>query len=511
MPLDLDTYRQGAETFLADIDLEYYRHLAGHKAELEIEPIYESHAGLFDRSMVAAIREAAAGAAPDTDEARRLRYLLAFALDGLLGRETRAEAEEGARLEATLEVETETGSIPYRQVPVEQANEPDPGRRAELERARDDLLAEHLNPLHHSALERSHAICAELGWGSYAEAYTGVRGIDFERLARRTSAFLEATEDSYAELVNPRLSAAGLPPLGQLRRSDLAWFFRSTELDALYPADRLVDSLDVTLGGLGVDLRSQSNVHLDTESRPTKSPRAFCSPVRVPEEVYLVIAPVGGPDDYGALFHEAGHTEHYANVKAGYPFEFRHLGDNSVTESFAFLIQHLIEDPVWLRDVLGATDPSAAVAQGRATRLVFLRRYAAKIAYELELHQADPDLDAMPGRYSELLSSATRIPWPEVSFLADVDGGFYVACYLRAWALETHWRRALRERFGERWYRSEEAGRWLLGLWAQGQRLDADELLAEELGEELDFAALAAEVGEWAADPGSGTSGGTSA
>ena len=338
--------------------------------------------------MVAAIREAAAGAAPDTDEARRLRYLLAFALDGLLGRETRAEAEEGARLEATLEVETETGSTPYRQVPVEQANEPDPARRAELERARDDLLAEHLNPLHHSALERSHAICAELGWGSYAEAYADVRGIDLERLARQTRAFLEATEDPYAELVDPRLAAAGLPPLGELAPLGPGLVL---PLDrARCPVSRRIGSwirwTSRLEGWASTCARSRTSTSTPSRARRSRRGRSArrCA---CPSEVYLVIAPVGGPDDYGALFHEAGHTEHYANAKAGYPFEFRHLGDNSVTESFAFLIQHLIEDPVWLGDVLGAADASAAVAQGRATRLVFLRRYSAKIAYELELHQ----------------------------------------------------------------------------------------------------------------------------
>ena len=84
----------------------------------------------------------------------------------------------------------------------------------------------------------------------------------------------------------------------------------------------------------------------------------------------------------------------------------------------------------------------------------------------------------------------TRIEWAEASWVSDVDPGFYVACYLRAWALETHWRRALRNRFGDRWFASAEAGEWLRGLWSHGQRFDADELLAEELGETLDFGVM---------------------
>ena len=100
----------------------------------------------------------------------------------------------------------------------------------------------------------------------------------------------------------------------------------------------------------------------------------------------------------------------------------------------------------------------------------------------------------MPGRYAELLTEAIRVPWPRASWLADVDGGFYAACYLRAWALETHWRAALEERFGSRWFASPEAGEWLRSLWRHGQRLDAAELLAETLGGELDLAVMAAEL-----------------
>ena len=123
-----------------------------------------------------------------------------------------------------------------------------------------------------------------------------------------------------------------------------------------------------------------------------------------------------------------------------------------------------------------------------------LRRYAAKLAYELELHGASAELGRMPGRYAELLTEATRIPWPSTDWLADVDGGFYAACYLRAWALETEWRAALEERFGSRWFDSPDAGEWLQALWSRGQRLDADELLAEALGRELDLGSIAAEL-----------------
>jgi hypothetical protein len=492
LPWDLDEYRRDAELFSEEIDREYYLHLAGHKPELEVESIYERHEPLFAREAVEWIGEARR--AGRDEQERRLRYLHQFALSGHLGSRTRSLDARLAELEAMLELEVEAETMPYRMAPVIQANEPDAERRAEIEAARNLVLAERLTPLRREGLETVHDACTELGWPSYLDAYSDVRALDLRELARRLEEFARATEADYGRSVDPELERTVAMPLAELRRSDLVRFFRAAHLDELFPSDRMVAALRESLTGLGIDLDTQSNVILDTEPRPTKSPRAFCSTPRIPQEVYLVLPPVGGREDYAALFHEAGHAEHYGCTDAALEFEFRHLGDNAVTESFAFLLEGLTANPEWLAAVVGADTATAAMEHARAARLVYLRRYSAKIAYEIELHGPGADLGAMPGRYAEVLGERIGVEWPRETWLADVDPGFYVACYLRAWALEVEWRAELSERFGEGWFSTREAGDWLRGTWAQGQRLDGEELLVETTGRSLDFKRLASEL-----------------
>ena len=187
----------------------------------------------------------------------------------------------------------------------------------------------------------------------------------------------------------------------------------------------MVPALEGRSADLGIDLDAQPNVELDVEQREKKTPRAFCAPIEVPGRVVLVIQPIGGPDDWRALFHEAGHTEHFANTSADLPVEERRLGDNAVTEGWAFLFEHLVDDPAWLTRRLDFPRPREFAAEGAAQLLFFVRRYCAKLLYELELFRA-ADPVPMQSRYVELLGDALKIEPSPTDWLADVDPGFYV-------------------------------------------------------------------------------------
>ena len=278
--------------------------------------------------------------------------------------------------------------------------------------------------------------------------------------------------------------------LSDARPSDVARLFRAPELDTSYPADRMLPALEATLGELGIDLRAQGNVHLDLESRPGKSPRAFCSPIEIPGKVMLVIQPIGGHDDWRALFHEAGHTEHYANTSGDLPMEAKRLGDMAVTEGWAALFERLVDEPAWLNRRLDVPDISKITYDGAVSTLYFLRRYSAKLLYEIEFFQAD-DPESMRPRYAELLTDALKLPANPESYLDDIDGSFYVTGYLRSWAFEAQLRDYLRSELGNEWFARREAGDLLRELWSLGQGPSAEELLRDVTGARLEMGSIA--------------------
>jgi hypothetical protein len=488
---DLEVYRREAEAFVSARDEALYRHYAGLTADLPLAALYERHADLYTAEAAAALRAEAAQARGDAG--RGLRMLAEFAAGEHLEAATRDRADALARAEAEATVRLDGRDLAYREAAIALANEPDRPRRRRLEAARQAVVEQTLNPFHVEIWSQRHALARELGAASYRDLVEGLAGIDLDALAAQCRTLLDDTEELYAREMDRALRTTAGVTLAEAARSDLPRLMRAVGFDPHFPGDRLVPALARSLEGMGIDLARQANVVVDIEPRPGKDPRAFCAPVAVPDRVYLVVYPRGGVDDYHAVFHEAGHTEHYANVGRELRFEFRYLGDASVTECYAFLLEGLTRDPVWLAGVLDYREPEDYVRHVALIRLLQHRRYAAKLLYELGLH-ADGGLDGAADRYTELLSAAVGFEWPSQLYLADVDPGFYAARYLRAWALETSLRGYLRERFGTRWYAVRRAGGLLRELWHEGQRLDGDEIAGELDLPSVDLAVLSDEA-----------------
>jgi oligoendopeptidase F len=256
---------------------------------------------------------------------------------------------------------------------------------------------------------------------------------------------------------------------------------------------------------MGMDIDSQPNVHLDLEDLPKKVPRAFCSPIRIPEEIHLVMKPHGGGQDIRTLLHEAGHTEHFAHTDGRLAYELKHMGSHAVSESYAFLFEFLTNSEAWLTSVAGLpADVAKRFVNDRFEQELFmLRRYASKLIYELKLHRqdlrkldenylplADEQYKSMAECYADILHKATKVKYPKQNWLLDVDSGFYSADYLRAWMMEAHLRRVLEHRFGARWFASKEAGAFLIELWSSGSNGRTINELAKHVGVPLDTSAL---------------------
>jgi len=465
------SYAEEAEAFLAEFEEEYYQNGAGLKSTFDLTPIYEKYAHLFSADEVNRLLTSC--------RTKQDRHLAQFAACQHLDRSVCALTDEITTAETQATLEWDGAEIPYRMGILLASKESDRQRRADLSRRLSCLTAQ-MNEARAARVSHLHAQAKQLGFEGYRELCDDLLNLRLDWLNRQMSVLLAESESLWEQELGGYLGEAGVPP-HEAHMADLRYLLTAPQFDHLFPGEHALPLLRKTLSAMGIDLDAHENLHLDTDERDLKSPRAFCSPVRVPSDIRLVTTPRGGWEDYNMLFHETGHALHFAHTDPTAPFAFRCLGDYSVAEAHAFTLNMVLRSRFWLRDLAGVAAPAAYFRFVRFYQLYYLRRIGARLAYELELHALDAPTDDLAARYAERLGQALKVQISPEEYLSDIDDGLYSACYLRAWILEVQLRLKLIEQFGEAWFTRPEAGDFLRGLWAYGQEFKAD-ATARKLG-----------------------------
>lgn len=478
--MDMEEYRKDAEDFSKELGSELYRNGAGLSGSLDVSSVFRRHGRLFEKEQVLALLGEADALRGGTEgEPRRARYLAWFGAHGFLSLATSALTDAIVSGETQARVEFEGAAIPFRSVQVVLANEPGARARAALESSRQEVTRRY-NPKREERIEILRSLAGELGFSDYGSLCAKVKGLDLESLGQQAREFLDETDRPYTRVMEKAVSSILGMRLAEAGRHDVGFLFRGVEFDDAFPGDGAIAALEASLAEMGLGREAYPNIEIDAEAREGKSPRAFCAPLDIPGRVVLVVMPHGGHDDYHSILHEAGHAWHYGSVRRDLPFEHKWLGDDSVTESYAFLFQYLATSEDWLGEHIRGPRLDHYRRFALTRKLYMLRRYSAKLLYEIELHRGAALVD-MRREYAGLLTDALKIAYPEVDYLADLDDGFYVAEYLRAWMFELRLREFLSKKFGERWYAYPETGQALRELFAEGQRLCVEEL-CETLG-----------------------------
>jgi hypothetical protein len=494
-PLSIDRLRREGERFLQALSREFYEAHAGLKPAAELQPIYRKFSPVLGQDALEVAREFFLGAAEGTDEQRSARILLDWQVESQSSRQLAALDEREIAWEGDAVVRLDDGrQIPYQRTSIELGNSTDPKERAMIERARAALVSRELAPMKRERFQRERDITESLGLANgYNATWERLSGISLSGLRAECEAFLRDTQAMWDEIAPEFVKRILGMDIREATRADALALFRAREFDAYFPANDMDPSIRRQVREMGIDPDAAGRVRYDIGEREGKRSRAFCSPVRVPEEVYLVLRPHGGQTDWNTYLHELGHALHFAYMRPDHPMEYRYMGDNSVTEGYAMLFDHLMQDAGWLQRYTGlerGTTPrflrSAAFEE-----LHFLRRYSAKLIYETQLYGGTTSWDALPDLYVELLTRATSFRYSPADAFVDVDPRYYSARYLRAWQLQALLTETLVERFDADWWRNPRTGPYMMqALFGEAQRELAQEQAQRVSGKTLSFAPL---------------------
>ena len=493
--LSIERLRRQGEIFMQEISREYYQAHAGLKPTAELRPIYERHAEILSRDALELAVDELRAATAGTEEYRSARLIVEWLAESQSARELASLDERQIAWETAAIVRLPDGrQIPYEGARIEIANAADRRERLLIEAARAKLVERELSPLRRERFERERDITELLGLGAdYNTTFELLTGVPLGALRSACEQFLRETQDMWNDVLPVFLRRRlGIRPADASRADALA-LFRAREFDASFTGDRMETAVSRQVREMGIDPLAAGRIRLDMGERAGKRARAFCAPVQVPNEVYLVLRPHGGQTDWNTFLHELGHALHFAYMRPDLPMEYRWLGDNSVTESYAMLFDHLMQNPGWLARYTGlaADDVTEFVRAAVFEELHFLRRYSAKLIFETELYAGDTPWETLPDVYVERLTSATTFRYDRSDAFVDVDPRYYSSRYLQAWQLQALIAETLTERYDVDWWRNPRAGPWVCGtMFGEGQRELAAELAHRVAGKPLSFAPL---------------------
>ena len=476
------------------ISRESYLAFAGLKKTAELQPIYKRYERILGPEALELTLEAFRDESGNSDEKRSAQNLLEWEIESQASKPLAELDEREIEWENSAIIRSPDGRvIQYQAAPIEIANTRDRNARLGLDAARAKLVENEHAPLRLERLQREKDYIESLGVGDYNGSFEAVTGISLESLARSCERFLRDTEAMWDDTLPGVLKKTLGIKASEAKRADALALFRASEYDGAFPGNEMESVMRRQVTEMGIDPTADSRIIFDVGEREGKRSRAFCAPVRVPEEVYLVLRPHGGQSDYTTFLHELGHALHFAYASPESPFEFRWLGDNSVTESYAMLFDHRMQDKAWLRRYtqLGSNKVGKFLRTAGVEELHFLRRYCAKFLYERTLYSGEVPWSQLPELYVSLLTTATGFEYHPADAFVDVDPRFYSARYLRAWKLQSVLNEQLTARFDIDWFRNPGAGPWMVDeLFSHGQRDTAEEISARTGGGALSFQPL---------------------
>lgn len=476
--MTIEKLREQSENFNQEISKEFYLQGAGLKDEIDVDKIYSKYPGIHKNENIDLIQKEIENNKDNPAEINRLNILLENLYNEIISFELRDLRMQELAKETNGTIDVDNKTVSFRAIVGEILESNERERRNEIEEKKDEFLVKELNPISKEITLKEKDLIKSFGFKNKIDMFGKLSGIDLYKLNSQMQSFLEKTEDMYTETLSYFAKKKLGLGINDLKKTDLIYMYRGEEFDKYFPKSQMMDKMSSFVSKMGIDITANNKINFDIESRENKSPRAFCSPVRIPHEVYLVLSPRGGKDDYTTFLHELGHALHFANIDTNMGFEYKWFGDSSVTEGYAMNLDHLTLNPLWMKKVLDVdfAKNKDYFIQRNFDELMMLRRYAGKIDYEIKLAESET-LDGIDEVYAETLTKANKIPYNKETYLQDVDGYFYTSRYIRAWMFQENLSEILRNKFNEDWFSNPAAGKFLLDIYSYGQKYNADELL----------------------------------
>ncbi len=319
----------------------------------------------------------------------------------------------------------------------------------------------------------------EFGYKDYPEYCRNKKLVDYEAYVPKLEEIMRETDTLYFEAMEAWAQRSLGVPLYELNRFDAIYMLGLTEFDYLFPDQiPLSDHLDF-FNQWGIQVKNMPGLCLDMSHSPKKGAQAMSFALRIPDEIHLVMNPQGGWIDLETLFHEMGHTLSNVFTSPELPSaEKDFFTSNTLSETYAFLLQNMCFSPFFLERHLGLSSKEIEkISFYKVLKdLSVFRRYVSKFLAEYEMFKEKKIANGEI--YARLLEKHTGFSYRPETHLFDLVPEFYALDYVVSWLAEATMEKMLAQTLGHDWMFKPEAGKILKDWWQCGNRYELDEFFA---------------------------------
>lgn len=455
---------------------------------LRTEEVFTRCQGLLDEKNVKLVQRIQDSYQPSPEE-RQVRLLRQYLILCGLKLTTGQSTDYLRGLHSENPIQNGKRAIEFRQLPELMANERDRTRRAELYEAQLPILVK-VSAVYEKIRAQEDSLLLIYGYGDMSSFLEEIQACDLALLSRQAERFITETDSLthalFSELA-PKLTGVKAEAF---RGYDLPVLERGAVFDKNFPATKVIEGLRAALTGMGVFLDSFPGIKIHQAGSATGSVRPSTYPIRIPDDVRLLLPLTEGTAAYSAVYHEIGHALRCASTTEK-DFEFAYLDAQTLSETSAFLIEQLLDQPAFLQGRLGfsQTESRNYLKYRALTKLITIRSYCGDLLYQQSLYS---NLEEAKSAYEQIKQPLLGYPWSDADREQYLSRADYLesAAYLRGWFLAAQIQEKLKSTATDDYWTRPATGEFLRKIWMSGSRYSPEEI-AQSLGiTSIEFGAL---------------------
>jgi len=444
-----------------------------------IEEITTRYQTLLDKQNIQLVQRIQDSYQPSPEE-EQVHFLRLFLIQGALKLAAGQSTDYLRALQLQNQIADGKDAVEYHRLPDLLAGETNRERRqrqfdAQLPvRVKENAVCQKIRSLEDSLL-------FNLGYGDMASFLEEQHGVDLAALSEAAEELVKDTDSLthtlFAELA-PKLTGVRIE---SFRGYDLPVLERGQAFDKHFPATKMIDGLKSVLAEMGLSVDSVTGLKIAILDRSQVGFRPAAYPIQIPNDIRLPVRLEDGLPGYAAFYHELGYALRYATITER-DFEFAYLGNQTLAEASAILLEQLLDQPAYVQNRLGFSPQETReyLRFCALIKLITVRSYCGDLLYEQSLYSGDSDPKAA---YEKIKQPLLGYPWSDAEREEYLTRAEYLssADYLRGWFLAAQLQEKLQAFVGADYASRPATGDFLKKIWAAGNRHTPEEV-AQSLG-----------------------------